>query len=252
MARVIRGERTILRPATADDERPPAEWEREGGETLVVEADGAAVGWLRMHETGRSGQGDLDVHIRPEARDSGLALDAVDAPVAPASEERGWRRVGAAPQARDTDAIGFWARAGFHPSGLLQTPGGPVVLMIRRRVHPWMTKLRDRKVEHKRRSRAYRISFGLVGVLIILAGLALIPLPGPGWLIVAVGVFMLALEFDRAERLLERILDRLEDVGEQAQRAGPFAKALMALGAIAGVAAVVAAFVLWDVPLLPG
>jgi uncharacterized protein (TIGR02611 family) len=167
-------------------------------------------------------------------------------------EEKGWRRVTVDPSATNLHAIGFWFRNGFRPAGMLQTPDGPGLLMIRYRVHPWMHRLRDRKEHHKRRSRLYRASFAAVGMLVILAGLALIPLPGPGWLIVAVGVFMLALEFDRAERLLERILDKLEDVSEQAQKAGPWAKAVLALAAVCGLALAATAFVLWDVPLLPG
>ena len=81
--------------------------------------------------------------------------------------------------------------------------------------------------------------------------LLLIPLPGPGWLVTAAGVFMLALEFDTAERLLERILERLEQVTDSAQRAGPWAKALVAALAVAGTAGAIAAVLLWDVPLLP-
>jgi uncharacterized protein (TIGR02611 family) len=49
---------------------------------------------------------------------------------------------------------------------------------------------------------AYRLGVGIVGGLIVVAGLALVPLPGPGWLIVFVGLGILATEFTWAERLL--------------------------------------------------
>jgi uncharacterized protein (TIGR02611 family) len=49
----------------------------------------------------------------------------------------------------------------------------------------------------------YRIAVGVVGVLIVAAGIVAIPLPGPGWLIVIGGLFVLATEFSWAERLLE-------------------------------------------------
>lgn len=42
---------------------------------------------------------------------------------------------------------------------------------------------------------------GLVGGAIVVGGLALIPLPGPGWLIVFVGLAVLATEFVWADRL---------------------------------------------------
>ena len=43
----------------------------------------------------------------------------------------------------------------------------------------------------------------MVGVLIVALGIVAIPLPGPGWLIVIAGLFVLATEFLWAERLLE-------------------------------------------------
>jgi uncharacterized protein (TIGR02611 family) len=49
----------------------------------------------------------------------------------------------------------------------------------------------------------YRIVVGVVGALIVALGIVAIPLPGPGWLIVIAGLFVLATEFLWAERLLE-------------------------------------------------
>lgn len=42
--------------------------------------------------------------------------------------------------------------------------------------------------------------FGLLG-----AGIAMLALPGPGWLAIAAGLVMLAGEFDWARRFLERL-----------------------------------------------
>jgi uncharacterized protein (TIGR02611 family) len=50
---------------------------------------------------------------------------------------------------------------------------------------------------------AYRIGVGVVGGVIVVLGLALVPLPGPGWLIVFLGLGILATEFSWAERLLD-------------------------------------------------
>ena len=50
---------------------------------------------------------------------------------------------------------------------------------------------------------SYRIAVGIVGGLIVVLGLALVPLPGPGWLIVFLGLGILATEFSWAERLLD-------------------------------------------------
>ena len=114
-------------------------------------------------------------------------------------------------------------------------------------------RLQERKDVHRQRSRAYRIAFGLAGFVVLLAGVVLsLPfVPGPGLLLVAVGLAMLALEFAWAERLLARILDRLERAGEQAARATRAQKAV-AGAVIAGVAvALIAVAYLWDVPGVP-
>ncbi|MGY1723779.1 TIGR02611 family protein [Blastococcus sp. SYSU DS0533] len=50
--------------------------------------------------------------------------------------------------------------------------------------------------------RSYRVGVGIVGGLVVALGLATIPLPGPGWLTVIAGLFILATEFTWAERLL--------------------------------------------------
>jgi uncharacterized protein (TIGR02611 family) len=110
-------------------------------------------------------------------------------------------------------------------------------------------RLRERKERHQQRGKIYRITFATIGIVIILLGVILIPLPGPGWLIVAIGVGMLALEFDRMEHLLERILDRVEATSERLSNPQ---KLLLGLLAIVGAAGWIAALVLWEIPLLPG
>jgi uncharacterized protein (TIGR02611 family) len=49
----------------------------------------------------------------------------------------------------------------------------------------------------------YRVVVGVVGGLVVAFGIVTIPLPGPGWLTVIAGLFVLATEFAWAERLLE-------------------------------------------------
>jgi uncharacterized protein (TIGR02611 family) len=58
---------------------------------------------------------------------------------------------------------------------------------------------------------AYRLGVGLLGTIIVAVGVILIPLPGPGWLIVFLGLAVLGTEFSSARRLgafLKRILAR--------------------------------------------
>jgi len=49
-----------------------------------------------------------------------------------------------------------------------------------------------------------KIVIGVVGGALVLVGLALVPLPGPGWAIVFAGLAVLAVEFAWARRTLER------------------------------------------------
>jgi uncharacterized protein (TIGR02611 family) len=49
----------------------------------------------------------------------------------------------------------------------------------------------------------YRLVVGAVGSVVVAFGLVTIPLPGPGWLTVIAGLFLLATEFTWAERLLD-------------------------------------------------
>ena len=97
----------------------------------------------------------------------------------------------------------------------------------------------------------YRVAFMVAAFAVLLGGIALIPLPGPGWAIVFVGLGMLALEFKWAENLMEKILDRLEGAKDAAENASPAQKALGVVATVLGIAACVAAAILWDIPLLP-
>ena len=54
-----------------------------------------------------------------------------------------------------------------------------------------------------------QIVTGTLGAAVVLVGVVLIPLPGPGWLIVLFGLAILAAEFVWAERLLTYTRDRL-------------------------------------------
>jgi uncharacterized protein (TIGR02611 family) len=65
------------------------------------------------------------------------------------------------------------------------------------------TRWRRRLAARRSVNQCYRVGVGVVGGLIVALGLVTIPLPGPGWLTVIAGLFVLATEFTWAERLLE-------------------------------------------------
>ena len=112
-------------------------------------------------------------------------------------------------------------------------------------------KLARRRERHIQRSMPYRVAFMVLAFAVVLTGIALIPLLGPGWAVVFVGLGMLALEFKWAENLMEKVLDRLEGAKEAAENASPLQKAMGVVATVLGIAACVAAAILWDIPLLP-
>jgi uncharacterized protein (TIGR02611 family) len=112
-------------------------------------------------------------------------------------------------------------------------------------------KLRARQAEHRRRGRLYRWAFVLVGVLILLVGIAMLALPGPAFVVIPIGLAILSLEFAWAERLLERALVKGEEARRKAADATPAQKALSAAAVACAIAAAATAAILWDIPLLP-
>jgi len=65
------------------------------------------------------------------------------------------------------------------------------------------TGWRKRLAASRTLDHGYRVGVGIVGAVIVAFGIVTIPLPGPGWLTVIAGLFVLATEFTWAERLLE-------------------------------------------------
>lgn len=66
-------------------------------------------------------------------------------------------------------------------------------------------KSRERARQNPLFNNLWRIGVGVSGLLVVLLGLLLVPLPGPGWAIVAVGVLIWATEFKWARGALDRL-----------------------------------------------
>jgi uncharacterized protein (TIGR02611 family) len=112
-------------------------------------------------------------------------------------------------------------------------------------------KLRERQIEHKQRGRLYRWAFVAIGVLVLCAGVAMLVLPGPAFVVIPIGLAILSLEFAWAEHLLEKALLKGEEAKRKAASASPAQKALSVAATACAIAAAVAAALVWDIPLLP-
>jgi uncharacterized protein (TIGR02611 family) len=94
-----------------------------------------------------------------------------------------------------------------------------------------------------------RLGIALAGLVVVILGLVLVPLPGPGWLIVFGGIAIWAIEFPWARRLLTFARDQVGRWQRWWTRrgwGGRLALAVPVLLALAGLAWVSLGSVLWD------
>ncbi|MBM6399750.1 PGPGW domain-containing protein [Phycicoccus sonneratiae] len=99
----------------------------------------------------------------------------------------------------------------------------------------WRSRLRANRTTRI----ALRTTVALVGLVLVLGGFALVPLPGPGWLIVILGLAVWASEIEPAADLLEWVKKQVRR-WEEWVRAQPLGvKALVGLLTFAFVLAVV-------------
>lgn len=85
----------------------------------------------------------------------------------------------------------------------------------------------------------------VVGGVVVLGGLALVPLPGPGWLLVFLGLSILASEFDWAARLLRWTKTQVIQASAWAKRQAFWLKVIGAAVTVLVVVAVTAAYLVW-------
>lgn len=118
--------------------------------------------------------------------------------------------------------------------------------------HPAIQRLHERRKVHKTRHKIVRAGVVVLGVLITLAGIVMTgPVPGPGFLVIPLGLALLALEFTWAERLLERVVVWADNAREQAANRSKGEKIASGIAVAIGIAAFVTAAILWDIPVVP-
>lgn len=78
-----------------------------------------------------------------------------------------------------------------------------------------------------------RLAVGVLGGLVVVVGLLLVPLPGPGWAIVFAGFALLGTEYAWAERGLQAVRRRLAPAAGLLRRLPGRARTAVAAGAAA-------------------
>lgn len=92
---------------------------------------------------------------------------------------------------------------------------------------------------HRTLDLTYRIVVGVIGTAVVLGGIALIPLPGPGWLIVFAGLALLSTEFAWAGRLLDFAREKVRGWTDWVTRQSVLVRASIGLGSLLAVSAAV-------------
>ena len=116
-----------------------------------------------------------------------------------------------------------------------------------------LIKLQERKVRHKQRHILERVAIVIAGVLIVMAGIVMSGpgVPGPGILTIIFGLGFLALEFDWAERWLERVIIWGDRAAERAEQTTTKQRVIGGIATAVALGAFAVAAVMWDIPLMP-
>ena len=116
-----------------------------------------------------------------------------------------------------------------------------------------LVKLQERKERHKQRNIFHRAAIVVAGVLLVCAGIVMSGpgVPGPGIVTILLGLGFLALEFDRAERLLEKAVIWGDRAADRAEQTTPRQRLLAGIATALAVGAFAVAAILWDIPLVP-
>jgi uncharacterized protein (TIGR02611 family) len=112
-------------------------------------------------------------------------------------------------------------------------------------------RLRQQRERHRLRPLAVRVLYILVGFTLLGAGVAMLVLPGPAFVVLPIGLALLSLEFAWAEKLLESALEKGEVAKRKAADTTTTQRILSAIAFALGAGALGAWAILGDIPLLP-
>jgi uncharacterized protein (TIGR02611 family) len=109
-------------------------------------------------------------------------------------------------------------------------------------------RLRAQRETHRDRSKVVRFGFIIVGFTVLLAGLAMLVLPGPALAVIPIGLAILSLEFAWAAKLLEVAIEKAEQAKQSAKETTKTQRIIVGIAIALGVAAVAVAVAIWGIP----
>jgi uncharacterized protein (TIGR02611 family) len=114
-----------------------------------------------------------------------------------------------------------------------------------------VVRLQQQRERHRRRPLVVRVLYVVVGFTLLAAGLAMLLLPGPAFVVIPIGLALLSLEFAWAENLLDKALQQGEAAKRKAAETTRTQRVLSAIAIVLGAGAIVAWAIFGDIPLLP-
>ena len=112
-------------------------------------------------------------------------------------------------------------------------------------------RMEEQRERHRQRPIIVRALYIPLGFTVLFAGLAMLVLPGPAFIVIPIGLALLSLEFAWAESLLERALVQGDIAKRKAAETTRLQRILSAVAVACGAAALAAWGYFGDVPLLP-
>lgn len=112
-------------------------------------------------------------------------------------------------------------------------------------------RLEAQRERHRERPLVVRGLYVAVGFTLLAAGVAMLILPGPAFVVIPIGLALLSLEFAWAERLLAHALKHGATARRKAAETTTTERILSGFAVALGLGALIAWGILGDIPLLP-
>ena len=112
-------------------------------------------------------------------------------------------------------------------------------------------RMRAQREIHLNRPLYLRVLIAGAGFTLLVAGLAMLVLPGPALAVIPIALAILSLEFAWAGRALETALEKAEQAKRSAKKTSRSQRLMVAGATALAVVAAIVASVLWEIPVVP-
>ena len=112
-------------------------------------------------------------------------------------------------------------------------------------------RMRAQREIHLNRPLYLRVLIAGAGFTLLVAGLAMLVLPGPALAVIPIALAILSLEFAWAGRALETALEKAEQAKRSAKKTSRSQRLMVAGATALAVVAAIVASILWEIPVVP-